>query len=127
MFEKERDGREGREGKLKALAANGVSRTVWRRRSHPCPPRVSIFSDLVAPLYIMFVTCPHCNGLVEIEAINCRIFRHGWIVQTNQQLPPHATKEECDLAVRNGLIGCGKPFELVKDQDTWIAKACDYI
>lgn len=70
----------------------------------------------------MFVTCPHCQGLIEVVEVNCGIFRHGWLPQQNTQLPPHASKEECEAALQNGLMGCGKPFELQGNQ----AVVCEY-
>lgn len=68
--------------------------------------------------------CPHCNGTIEIESLNCGIFRHGILKSNNQQINPHASKDECDNYVNNNLIyGCGKPFQIRNNQ---ISK-CDYI
>jgi len=64
----------------------------------------------------VFVTCPHCSGVVGVldGQVNCAIFRHGVIIRTGQQMDPHANKETCDRMAREGLIyGCGKPFQLV--------------
>lgn len=74
----------------------------------------------------MFVViCPHCGGAVEVVEVNCRIFRHGVFRETFQQIPPHASKEECDAWVAENLvIGCAKPFRL-KDDGT--PEICDYI
>ena len=33
----------------------------------------------------IFAECPQCHGLIEVIALNCRIFRHGL------GLRPHAT------------------------------------
>jgi len=72
--------------------------------------------------------CLLCHrGLVEIEAITCRIFRHGWILSQNKQLPPHASKEECENAIQIGLLGCGNPFELTQTKEGWVAIQCDFI
>ena len=73
------------------------------------------------------VECPHCNGTVLIEQLNCCIFRHGIIKSTMQQINPHAPKIECDRLVEfNQILGCGKPFRVIK-QDKYVAVICDYI
>ena len=75
-------------------------------------------------------TCPHCTGviLVHQNELNCRIFRHGEYITTNQPIPPHLPKEECDRLAENNLIrGCGKPFRVEGDGDTITAVVCDYI
>ncbi len=65
---------------------------------------------------LTIITCPHCATLVEIAEINCAIFRHGVYKSTMQQLPPHASKEECDRATEQNLIwGCGRPFRVIND------------
>ncbi len=66
----------------------------------------------------MFITCPHCNSEIEIVQINCGIFRHAQY-KDGRDFNPHASKEECDNALKNG---CAKPFEL-KDG---IAVKCEY-
>ncbi len=72
----------------------------------------------------MIVICPHCGDPIEILEVNCAIFRHAWIIETNQQLDPHAPKEVCDRLLAAGfLYGCGKPFRLENGK----AVACDYI
>jgi hypothetical protein len=51
--------------------------------------------------------------------MRCGIFKDNY-----SQLPPHSSKEECEQAVKNGLIfGCGSPFEIIDG----IAVKCDYI
>jgi len=82
---------------------------------------------------MILVQCPHCNLLIEIEQINCAIFRHGVYRQTGEQIPPHHPKSECDLLAEQNLIyGCGKPFRVQQEKDneqkiTYIAEVCDYI
>jgi hypothetical protein len=73
------------------------------------------------------ITCPHCNLLVLIEKLNCAIFRHGIITKTLQQIPPHASKNECENYIKNGIIGCGKPFKVIIKDKEYIAIECDYI
>jgi hypothetical protein len=80
----------------------------------------------------LLVTCPHCQGTVEILEINCAIFRHGVYKRTGRQVNPHAPKSECDAAAAQGLLdGCGKPFQLVSKPTAtsveYEAVACDYI
>ncbi len=70
------------------------------------------------------VKCPHCDGTVIIEQRNCCIFRHGIFKNTGRQIPPHASKENCEAWIREGkLWGCGKPFRLEGDK----AVVCEYI
>jgi hypothetical protein len=72
----------------------------------------------------MEVSCPHCNGMILILELNCCIFRHGVMKQTDTQIDPHLNKTECDRLVEQGLIyGCGKPFRIVNG----IVEVCDYI
>ena len=73
------------------------------------------------------ITCPHCKLLVLIEELNCAIFRHGVIIKTQQQIPPHASKNECENYIKNGVIGCGKPFKVILKDKEYIAIDCDYI
>ncbi len=73
---------------------------------------------------MFIVQCPHCHGSVEIEQLNCRIFRHGVFIQTGQQIPPHAPRSCCEVWAGQGVIfGCGKPFQIVNNE----AIPCDYI
>jgi hypothetical protein len=72
----------------------------------------------------MEVICPHCNGMVIIDKLNCAIFRHGVFKNTGKQIPPHASKEECDNWVKNNdIYGCGKPFQVIENK----AVVCEYI
>lgn len=78
---------------------------------------------------MILLPCPHCQQLIEIEQINCSIFRHGVYRVTYQQINPHAPKQECDRLFLDGLIyGCGKPFRVITQSDeSLVAEACDYI
>jgi len=61
-----------------------------------------------------FVNCPHCDLLIEIDQINCGIFRCGIYKNSYFQIPPHSTREECDrLKINNLIHGCGKPFKII--------------
>lgn len=66
--------------------------------------------------------CPHCGIYIEIEKINCAIFRCGVYKSTGLQIPPHLSKEECDSILN--IWGCSKPFLLNKEN---ILEKCDYI
>jgi len=75
----------------------------------------------------IIVICPHCNLFVLIEEINCAIFRHGVIIKSNQQIPPHSSKVECEKYIKDGIIGCGKPFKIFVKNNEYVAEICDYI
>ena len=71
------------------------------------------------------VECPHCNFPIIIEKLNCRIFRHGVLKTTLQQINPHLSKIECDGLVEKDLIyGCGNPFQIRESGECVV---CDYI
>lgn len=75
----------------------------------------------------LFITCPHCGGLIQIIQINCRIFRHGVYITTGNQIHPHLPKSDCEqLVACNKIYGCGKPFELIDQNNTKVAVACEY-
>ena len=63
-----------------------------------------------------------------IEELNCRIFRHGVFIKTNEQIPPHSSKKECEYYIKNNLIfGCGKPFKIIEVNNKLIPEICGYI
>lgn len=68
--------------------------------------------------------CPWCGTSIEIEQINCGIFRCGILKSNNEQIPPHLSKEECEKFVEEDLIyGCGKPFRYIEGN----LEKCDYL
>jgi len=70
------------------------------------------------------VNCPHCNDLIIIEQLNCKIFRHGVLKSNNTQIDPHMSKKDCDDYINNNLIyGCGKPFKIIENK----TEICGYI
>lgn len=74
------------------------------------------------------VICPHCKESIIIEEINCAIFRHAVLKINNQQINPHSSKDICDSLIEKKLIyGCGKPFQLIKNNNKLEAVICDYI
>jgi len=77
----------------------------------------------------IIINCPHCNDYILIynKELNCRIFRHGVFKDTLQQIKPHLQKEECEtLKNKDLIIGCGKPFKIIKNNE-YKAIICDYI
>jgi hypothetical protein len=66
----------------------------------------------------IYLECPHCGGLIEIEAINCGIFRHG-IYKSGTQIPPHDPKKNYG----DSIWGCGLPFKYENGK----LVICDYI
>lgn len=74
------------------------------------------------------VICPSCEGLILISKLNCSIFRHGVVIRTGKQIPPHSDKNTCDRLYNECLIyGCGKPFKIDIIGDLYVAVQCDYI
>lgn len=79
--------------------------------------------------------CLHCQEPFVISHVdfNCRILRHGVYKHNMQPIPPHASKEECDAFVRDGLIfGCGRPLQIIHKKTgeyipTYEVIICEYI
>ena len=63
-----------------------------------------------------FFECPHCNGgiIVNKNEVNCKIFRHGYLKGSSNQIDSHAPKDYCDHVVEENLVyGCAKPIKLI--------------
>jgi hypothetical protein len=76
----------------------------------------------------IIVVCPHCEDFILIEELNCCIFRHGVIIKTGLQIDPHAPKELCDFYINtNQIYGCGKPYQIMLEDNKYVAIKCDYI
>jgi hypothetical protein len=74
------------------------------------------------------ITCPHCKESILIEKINCGIFRHGQYKNSGKQVGPHSSKEKCEALVKyDAIYGCGKPFQITKENGTLEVQICDYI
>lgn len=71
----------------------------------------------------MEIECPHCQQKIWIEELNCGIFRCGVLKENGEQIPPHASKEECNKYIQKGIYGCGKPFQIINNNVT----LCGYI
>jgi len=78
----------------------------------------------------IIIICPHCSENILIYQLNCCIFRHGVYKETEKQIDPHLSKEECNKLFEEKLIyGCGKPFKIIKSDESgeYFAEICDYI
>jgi len=79
---------------------------------------------------VLIYPCPHCDLLIttHINEIACAIFRHGFNIKTQTQISPHESKEQCDAHSANpDIVGCCKPYQIIKNQSEYIVKICDYI
>lgn len=74
------------------------------------------------------ITCPYCGEFIIIEQMNCGIFRHGVLKKSGKQINPHASKRVCDNYIKKKMIvGCGKPFRIIKNEGDITIEVCDYI
>jgi len=76
------------------------------------------------------VRCPHCELLIQVKEneINCGIFRHAVLKSNGQQINPHTPKKACKKYRKNELVyGCAKPYQMIKENNHWIVRKCDYI
>ena len=74
----------------------------------------------------MIILCPNCNDQIIIDKtdVNCGIFRHGYFINTQTQINPHTSEEDCNNYLKsNNVIGCCKPFMLINN----IPQICGYI
>lgn len=74
--------------------------------------------------------CPHCQGCIQVmhSEINCGIFRHAVFVGTLESVNPHASQQECSRWVEaNEVVGCAKPFRVIRGEDGFSIEPCDYI
>ena len=70
---------------------------------------------------MLVLECPHCSISIEIDQINCGIFR-CCIFKNGVQIPPHLLRAECEK-ISKYIWGCGKPF---KYENGKLIK-CEYI
>jgi hypothetical protein len=77
----------------------------------------------------IILKCPHCEDyfIIYKKELNCHIIRHG-IYKTNyKQIEPHLCKKECDRLIKENLIyGCGKPCEIIKENNEYKCIICEY-
>ena len=73
----------------------------------------------------LIINCPHCDQLIIIIELNCRIFRCGILNSTGEQINQHSNKNTCDdLSTNNLIYSCGKPFRIDSNNNVLI---CEYI
>ncbi len=60
----------------------------------------------------LLFTCPNCNILVEIAALNCGVFRCAVYKSDGMQVDPHLSRAECE-ALGDTIYGCGNPFQII--------------
>ena len=72
--------------------------------------------------------CPHCHLPIEIEEVNCGIFRHGTFKSSGRQIYQHLDRQGCEQLVRDDLIyGCGRPFRVAIQNGMYFTETCGYI
>lgn len=86
-------------------------------------------TEIVINGEVLSFQCPHCFLDIHVvkNELNCCIFRHGVYKKTYKQVDPHLKKEMCDELVKKDLvIGCCKPFEVIKKGDKLFVQVCEY-
>ncbi len=63
------------------------------------------------PPAVLF-TCPNCNVMLHITALNCGVFRCGIYKDSGLQINPHLPQADCE-ALGDSIYGCGKPFQIL--------------
>lgn len=94
-------------------------------------------NEMILESGIWFGVCPQCECFIEIgeNEINCGIFRHAYLFENQNgkiilrdQINPHTPKEECErLLNENKVLGCAKPFRVVRNGNKCFTEICDYI
>ena len=75
---------------------------------------------------IFYFNCPHCKELCQVprKEIRCTIFRHAVFKDGMRFVPPHASQQECERWLKEGLVyGCAKPFKFTGDK----VEICGYV
>ena len=75
---------------------------------------------------IFYFRCPHCKELCQVprNEIRCTIFRHAVFKDGMRFVPPHASQQECERWLKEGLVyGCAKPFKFTGDK----VEVCGYV
>lgn len=76
----------------------------------------------------IIIICPHCSIPILIEELNCCIFRHGTLIESGKQIDPHSSFELCNYYVaQKKIYGCGKPFQIINEDNEYKAVICGYI
>lgn len=58
---------------------------------------------------MLIISCPNCGGMIEIESINCMIFRHA-IYKDGRPYNPHSTDQQVEQD-KEHILGCGVQFK----------------
>ena len=56
------------------------------------------------------ICCPNCGGYIEVESINCMIFRHAVYKINMGVVNPHSTDQQIENE-RDNIFGCGIQFK----------------
>jgi hypothetical protein len=91
--------------------------------------------DISKPVYnslnILTFECPHCLDYIQVNVndLNCMIFRHAVHKESFNQINPHASKIECENHIQlNDVYGCSKPFKItINHLNIYSISKCDYI
>jgi hypothetical protein len=78
----------------------------------------------------IIIQCPNCLEfiIININEINCGIFRHAVYKNNMISINPHETKINIEKMINNDEIyGCGKPFKIIKNKNKYLAINCEYI
>ena len=76
----------------------------------------------------IYVICPHCDSSIQIDELNCCIFRHGVFKNTMKQIDAHSPEQLCkEYIYHNVIYGCGKPFKIIQKDSNFFAEICEYI
>ena len=69
--------------------------------------------------HTIFVSCPYCDGTVEINETNKMYFRHGIFKSTGMPMQSEIKDDICNQIIKsNAIYGCGKKFIILKSYDS---------
>ena len=71
-----------------------------------------------------YFSCPNCGILIDVQEMNCKIFRCGIYKKDGKQIDPHLNEEECKR-LKGFIWGCGKPFCYSDEKRSMVV--CEYI
>ena len=72
------------------------------------------------------IRCPHCRLIYDVAALNCGIFRCGFV--DGKQINPHLSEVECGkLRGKPNVIGCVKPFKVIFKDGTFSVEICGFV
>lgn len=77
----------------------------------------------------IILQCPYCEDyfIIYKKELNCKIIRHGSYKIDYKQIDAHLCKDECDRLKKENLIyGCGKPCEIIEENNIFKVIKCNY-